>query len=326
MSEKLTILFPLAVALFALFWFIRWVRIHKSPLEQPEDAAAPAPSRFFGKADWIVMGAVTLIYAVAAFSGLGDMDAPQSFLHFEQGSYYALIDLGEMREVSSIDYYTGLCTADYTVEVSTDGDNWVGQYKDDGSSIMPQSYNLLFRWCEAELNDNGPIRYLRIISGDEQYLGEIALYDENGGLITSDQYTVASGCEQLVDEQDTIVDHYTFKNGTYFDEIYFPRTAMEMIQQRWPYEITHPPLGKAIISLGIRIFGMTPFGWRSMGVLFGVLMLPVLYIFLKKLFGSVFVAGSGTAERRVPHQSPSGRESSGSTSIDRPTFPPGSSG
>ncbi|MBR2717342.1 MAG: glycosyltransferase family 39 protein, partial [Oscillospiraceae bacterium] len=56
-----------------------------------------------------------------------------------------------------------------------------------------------------------------------------------------------------------------------------------MIQERWPYEITHPPLGKAIISLGIRLFGMTPFGWRFMGALTGVLMVPLMYLLVKQL-------------------------------------------
>ena len=58
--------------------------------------------------------------------------------------------------------------------------------------------------------------------------------------------------------------------------------------------MSHPPLGKLIISLGILMFGMTPFGWRFMGTLFGVLMLPVLYVFLKNLFGKTPVALCGT--------------------------------
>ena len=48
------------------------------------------------------------------------------------------------------------------------------------------------------------------------------------------------------------------------------------------------------MSLGILLFGMTPFGWRFMGTLFGVLMLPLLYIFLKNLFGKRAVAACGT--------------------------------
>lgn len=70
-------------------------------------------------------------------------------------------------------------------------------------------------------------------------------------------------------------------NSTYFDEIYHARTAWEHLNGVYPYEITHPPLGKIIISIGIALFGMTPFGWRFSGTLFGVLMLPVIYIFAK---------------------------------------------
>ena len=39
---------------------------------------------------------------------------------------------------------------------------------------------------------------------------------------------------------------------------------------------------------------MNPFGWRFMGTLFGVLMLPALYHFLKRLFGSTFLCTAGT--------------------------------
>lgn len=83
-------------------------------------------------------------------------------------------------------------------------------------------------------------------------------------------------------------------NSTYFDEIYHARTAYEHILGLEPYENTHPTLGKLIISVGIRIFGMNPFGWRFMGTLFGVLMLPALYHFLKRLFGSTFLCTAGT--------------------------------
>lgn len=291
MFSNLTIIFPLATALFALLWFCRWVNIHR----RLEPVGAPSPHRGMEKKDAVALGVITLVYAVVAFVGLGTTNTPQSFLHFEDGNYYALIDLQEEREITALRYYTGLGTADYTLEVSTDGENWVGQYTAAGGSGMTQSYNQLFRWCDAELNeDNGPIRYIRIISGAEQELGEIALYGEDGSLLTTDEFTLAAGCEMLADEQDTVAERATYLNGTYFDEIYFPRTALEMIREQWPYEITHPPLGKAIISLGIRIFGMNPFGWRFMGVLFGILMLPVLYVFLKRMGGYTAVAACGT--------------------------------
>ena len=73
---------------------------------------------------------------------------------------------------------------------------------------------------------------------------------------------------------------------TYFDEIYHARTAYEMIQKIYCYENTHPPLGKFFISLGVRLFGMTPFGWRIVGTLFGIFMLPFMYLFGRRLFGA----------------------------------------
>ena len=294
MLSNLTILFPLATALFILLWFCRWVAIHKKPLPEPPLEDNPSP-QLFEKRDWLAMGIITLIYAIVAFWGLGQNTAPQTFLHYEAGNYYAQIELHEPQEITSVRYYCGLCTADYTLQFSEDGETWVSQVKDDGSSGMTQSYTQLFRWNDAVLNpESGTVRYIRILSGGEQYLGEVALYGADGELLSTDEFTAASGCEALFDEQDTIPDSYNFRNGTYFDEIYHPRTAYEMIEGVWPYEITHPPLGKAIISLGIRLFGMTPFGWRFMGVFFGILMLPILYIFLKKMFRYTAAAVGGT--------------------------------
>ena len=52
-----------------------------------------------------------------------------------------------------------------------------------------------------------------------------------------------------------------------------------MIHKLYCYENTHPPLGKVIMAVGVLIFGMCPFGWRFLGTLFGVLMVPIIYNF-----------------------------------------------
>ena len=296
MLSNLTILFPLATALFALLWFCRWMSIHKSTPLPPAPNTGTASDPLFTRTDWLALGILTAIYATTAFWGLGSTKAPQNPLHFEDGNYYAQIELHEAQEVTAIRYYSDLGTADYTLRFSMDGENWITQLKSDGTSGMTQTYTQLFRWNDAELNpDNDTVRYIRIVSGSEQYLGEVAIYGADGTLLSTDDFTAAPGCENLFDEQDTIPEKHTFRTGTYFDEIYHPRTALEMIRGVWPYEITHPPLGKAIISLGIRLFGMTPFGWRFMGVFFGILMLPVLYVFTKKMFRSTAASACGTA-------------------------------
>ena len=293
MKEKLTILLPLAAALAVLLWFVRWWRIHHAPPETaaPEEESAPR----WGRWDWICMLGITAVYALVAFVGLGSLKGPESFLHYEQANYYALIELAEPVEIGAVRYYSGLNTGDYRLDFSIDGETWIQQLRDDGSSGMTQSYTQLLRWNDAELNEyNGYTKYIRITSGAELYLGEVAVYDALGEPVPVENILPAPGCEALFDEQDTVPEAPSYLNGSYFDEIYHARTAYEHIQQIWPYEITHPPLGKVIMTLGIRLFGMNTFGWRFMGTLMGVLMLPALYFFLKKLFGAAAVAACGT--------------------------------
>ncbi|MBS7631706.1 glycosyltransferase family 39 protein [Candidatus Bathyarchaeota archaeon] len=96
--------------------------------------------------------------------------------------------------------------------------------------------------------------------------------------------------KNLFDEQECFENPPTFLSETYFDEIYFVRTAQEFLDNEKPYEWTHPPLGKLIIASGIAFFSFSPFGWRLIGVLFATLMIPVVYIFAKKVFNSITAA------------------------------------
>ena len=86
----------------------------------------------------------------------------------------------------------------------------------------------------------------------------------------------------------------TYMTGTMFDEVYHGRTAYEFLHGLTTYETTHPHLGKILISLGVAIFGMTPFGWRFMPVIFGIMILPLMYLFAKKMFRSTFIATATT--------------------------------
>ena len=131
-------------------------------------------------------------------------------------------------------------------------------------------------------------------------LHEIAFIGTDGKCLTVDSVKSAGAVSGhaadgrlLVDEQDTVPDSPGYYNSTYFDEIYHARTGYEFLHSLNPYETTHPPLGKVFIMWGIELFGMTPFGWRFMGTLFGVLMLPVMYLLCKQLFKKTEYAAIG---------------------------------
>jgi len=219
----------------------------------------------------------------------------------------------------------------YNIEISEDGEHWstlwrnkdadgtvTGYFWADAAGFQPdyamkQNYNQLYKWLEIEPDNPQNVRYLRITGKPDPgksvlQLSELALYsnvgesrDPEGQLNISPDGApdgkgiAATGCDALFDEGDTAPAKSTWYDSTYFDEIYHARTAKEHIDGVYPFEVTHPPLGKLILGLGIRLFGMTPFGWRFSGTLFGVLMLPVLYVFLKNMFGKTAVAACGTA-------------------------------
>lgn len=299
------------IAFFAYYWYA--MRPRKNSLEwiaMAEDR--PRRLSFLGKRwpmekrDILPMLLITAAYAVTAFFRLGDTTAVQSFARFEADTV-AEFSFGAPRQVSKLMFYTGICDGGYTLQYTADGENWA-------SLELEQGYNHLLKWRIQEETVTGSdgqehtetvtfrAKAFRLTASprrgtahpEQNYmdLGELAFFDENGDMIP-----VLCGDEAgqaLFDEQELVVDYPFWTNSSYFDEIYHPRTAQEHRLNMYPYEISHPPLGKLIIALGIELFGLTPFGWRFMGTLFGVLMLPILYAFLKNMFGKTPVAVCGT--------------------------------
>ena len=295
----LTYILPVLAAAFCILTARGWMPVFAQGRlpESPEGAAArprfgfAAENGRLTRLDAVLCLVITACYAVTAFTGLGDTTAPLSWCLFAGRGQYALVDLGEQREIGMIRYYNGIRTGEYRLQFSDDGETW----REAGT--IEQRYNDLLKWQdyfpEAEGVD-GSARYIRIVASAELDLGEIALYDAEGRLLDAAGFDYDAGCAPLFDEQETVPVRPGYMNSSYFDEIYHARTALEHIENMKPYEITHPPLGKEIIGLGIRLFGMTPFGWRFSGTLFGVLMLPILYVFLKRMFASSGIAACAT--------------------------------
>ena len=323
-----TLMFPilLLAALFLLFGsYWRWIlsphNLHDRIRRQTgESLPSPAKPRFsfagrchpLERRDGLLILLLTLVYAATAFFQLGSFTNPQSFHNFTE-TQTVEVEFSQPFQLTRLMYYPGLGTGDYNVELSADGSHWstlwtredengtvTGYYWADAedyapSYAMPQHYADLFKWLEITPENPLEVRFLRITAKSTKSpleLGELALFDASGNMVRPDQ---PGGASALFDEGDTVPEAPSWYNSTYFDEIYHARTAYEHIRGIYPYEISHPPLGKLILGIGIRLFGMTPFGWRFMGTLFGVLMLPLLYAFLKNLFGKTPVAFCGTA-------------------------------
>ena len=284
--NRLTLIFPLATIAFLLMVFSEYI-----PLLCRQLPPAIGEDRRWRRRDSLLCLLICAVYAITAFTGLGDRQGITSVKKFSGSGDFVQIRLPGAVELSDVRYYSSLNTGVYYLEYSYDGESFetVGE--------LSQKYSQLFKWNSVQFTqeERAPARVIRIVSSGELWLGELALYDAGGRLLDAGRLQYAEDGAALFDEQDMIPERSNFRNSSYFDEIYHARTALEHIENINPYEISHPPLGKLILSLGIRWFGMVPFGWRFMGTLLGVLMLPAIYIFLKKLFGGSLIPPVGTA-------------------------------
>ncbi len=267
---KATYLLPITLFILLAVFFLGLPDLRRCTL--PGGARC---ARTLDRVDAAIMAAISLIYAGAAFTGLGNTASPETFQAMSDVS--AVLELPGGVYPSRIMLFSGVGEGRYSLEYSADGMAWesVGEYE--------QNYVSVLKWNELTpaATATSP-RYARITGAGAAYLGEVAFFDGDGALIPA---TDAGGGARLVDEQSTVPARQNFLNSTYFDEIYHARTAWEQLNGVYPYEISHPPLGKLIIGLGVAMFGMTPFGWRFMGTLFGVAMLPLMYVTAKKMFG-----------------------------------------
>ncbi len=282
----------------------------QAPVQKPHTTAyregllSPRDARLHlsGK-DWLIMGVVTVLYACLTFSNLGSMKAPQTGWVATSPEEAIVFEIDAAQPFSLV-YYAGVSYSNFSVAVSQDNVNWSQEYACD------MREGLCYRWqyaikevegAHGTFMDNNPDnilwltgKYLRLTAGSAGLnLFEIIARNSQGQVLPM-QVVGHTGAktavltsekppENLLDEQNTMEGEPSWFNGTYFDEIYHARTAYEHLHGQPPYETTHPPLGKLMMSAAIAVFGMTPFGWRFAGAFVGVLMLPALYLLAKQL-------------------------------------------
>ena len=109
--------------------------------------------------------------------------------------------------------------------------------------------------------------------------------------------------------------------GCIMDEVYYVPAAQSLLagKQCQPYadacNLEHPYLAKALIAVGIELFGLTDFGWRILPTILGTLSIPLLftitYMLSRKMrlayfaslllaFDTLFFVHSGAALIDVP--------------------------
>ena len=237
----------------------------EKPIKLPE----PTDNKLnYSKKDKLFVIALTAVYAIIALINLGTTVAPENYWTGTAGDSIA-ITLEEDADIADIWVYGGLYSGNITI------------CDQSGNSVSYDEVNGdMFRWKSIGGGLSGNKLILSVNSGSV-WFNEIALFDNERHYVKA---TADQGAEALFDEADTVPERRTYMYGMYFDELYHARTAYEHLHGIKPYENSHPPLGKVFIMLGIAIFGMNAFGWRVMGALFGIGMVPIMYAFAKRLF------------------------------------------
>ena len=224
--------------------------------------APPDPIPRWSRRDTLAVLLLTLFAGCISLPYLGTRSVPQTGC---TGPLEAEITLPADAAVDSVWIYPGISEGTLTL---TDGD---------GQTVCSFSLSVgsCFSWQRQEVLTDAGSFTLTLTGGT---VNELVLVDREGRAIPPASVTPAGGANALFDEADTLPERPSQLNGMYFDEIYHGRTGFETLHGLPIYETTHPPLGKDLIAVGIALFGMNPFGWRIMGALFGVAMVPVFYL------------------------------------------------
>ncbi|MBR4622304.1 MAG: glycosyltransferase family 39 protein [Ruminococcus sp.] len=250
------------------------------------------------KPDLIALGVLFLISLLLAFIYLGNTSGVQTPYRTNGMADSFVIELEEPEEIKSIGYFGTLSvesqleTIMFSLEFSENGTDWQ-PYR---FKVCPMDMFAVFYWKKYDFQIPINAKYFRFTAENNDYiLFELAFFDTNGKQAAVKSVSGAyPGVENLCDEQYLVPEKADVMNSMYFDEIYHARTAYEHLNYMPYYEVTHPPLGKLIMSVGIKIFGMTPFGWRFTGALFGALLIIPFYMILKRLLKSTLYAACGT--------------------------------
>lgn len=258
----------------------------------------------FNKLDYIFLIAVTLFSLLITLFNLGSRAVPESYYKSENVNDYAVIKVEDKEKLNKIYVYYGIIQDEQNalnvysikdVDEKLDSDNLI---------LTPTFYNSnMYSWQELILS-NLKGEYLAFkLNSVNSYLLEIVPTDKDNKKIDFEVLSFSNAnFLNAFDETDKFPFFPPSKTGftknfatdMYFDEIYHARTGFEHLNGIEPYEISHPPLGKVIMSCSIKIFGMNPFGYRIVGAVLSALSVSVLYFIIRILFNKQFIAYIGS--------------------------------
>jgi dolichyl-phosphate-mannose-protein mannosyltransferase len=237
------------------------------------------------KKQWEIVSVSSLItvFLIFASLNLGTTEMPSSYWQPSEARIdeeEVTFDFGSVQQVKELYIFVGDAKR---TKFDLYGDNEVLLSSYDNN---PAEHVHFCSWERVNLGQRSTST-IKFVFGAESWgkIGEILVISTNNKKIVPVNVS-GEAAMKLVDEQSAIKLPITHRYGAYFDEMYFVRTAQQHLNLEEPYESTHPPLGKLIIAFGILCFGMNPLGWRIVGVFVATVMIPLMFLFGKRMFKS----------------------------------------
>lgn len=231
------------------------------------------------KKSTIALIVIWVLYTILSFYKLGDNKNPQTFVNLKDKEQLTYIIDSKDAIISDLIIYTGNNLSYVTIF-------FADEYLNYDTYVYDMSFEAtsVFKWSKIAINEKTENYSYIVLQSyfDTTVLGEFKVFDQSGNEV---MLTPMGEKEKiLLDEQETVPNESTYMNSSYFDEVYFPRTAYEQLHNLPIYEYTHPPLGKLIMSIPMSFLGVTPFAYRLMGNIAGIFMILVIYAIAKELF------------------------------------------
>lgn len=232
-------------------------------------------------------GGILLLYFILLIARLGVTTVPMTGMDLPRPSDSVEVVFSGPVDIDAIVYYEGENQGELEILTEREGE-WF--------PLTTLDCRDFYKMHKKMVRFNGVERLLLRPKPAAGRLLELAFFDPEGRLIPVDSVycstenqgeavvqAYAAADSPLFDEQALLTAGPSYRNSTYFDEIYHGRTAYEYLHGLPVYETTHPPLGKVILSAGIWLFGMNPFGMRIMNILAGVVLLLVLFLLAREV-------------------------------------------
>jgi len=237
--------------------------------------------------DALFLTFLVVIYTIVSFINLGEDKAPQTFYKLQTGDVIT-IKLEKEIKAPKVALYTGITRNDFELSYATSsaGDSGFSN----ASEYKSFPVDGPFRWRKVVIDSSTKIIFIKNTSTRAIELGEIGVFNHNLKVpakvfANSISFSEYGKIDSLTDEQNLVTLEESAMNSSYFDEVYFAQTAYQYATEQWGYETTHPPLGKILQSIPIKLLGkMTPLTWRMAGNIAGILIIIAVYFLTKEIF------------------------------------------